>query len=272
MLSSLSNSRVLEQSEDCPTLTCYPKYTDRPNLARTLKPRWPQRMLTMPPPEGPAAAQRHHVHRQDGLDGGPPALAGHAQAGAQRAADRVSGVPARHHRGHGAHRAPGAGPARCPARMGPAPAGASAARAARVQLIASMTLVAELQDFVRFAKPRQLMSYVGLVPGEQSSGPKRRQGSITKAGNSAARRMFVEVPWHCQHNPRVSPIIAKRQDDLPKAVTEEPAALTIDATARRAATHVVTMQKSAEVTVGPLGLKDRTSQPRGGAGKTLACR
>jgi transposase len=89
-----------------------------------------------------------------------------------------------------------------------------------VQLIAAMTLVAELQDFMRFANPRQLMSYVGLVPGEYSSGPKRRQGSITKAGNSAARRMLVEVAWHYQHSPRVSPIIARRQDRLPKAVTD----------------------------------------------------
>jgi transposase len=89
-----------------------------------------------------------------------------------------------------------------------------------VQLIAAMTLVAELQDFVRLANPRQLMAYVGLVPGEHSSGPKRRQGSITKAGNPAARRMLVEVAWHYQHSPRVSPIIAKRQDDLPKAVTD----------------------------------------------------
>lgn len=89
-----------------------------------------------------------------------------------------------------------------------------------VQMIAAMTLVAELQDFERFANPRQLMSYVGLVPGEYSSGPKRRQGSITKAGNSAARRMLVEVAWHYQHSPRVSPIIATRQDKLPKAVTD----------------------------------------------------
>ena len=88
-----------------------------------------------------------------------------------------------------------------------------------VQLIAAMTLVAELQDFTRFANPRQLMSYVGLVPGEYSSGPKRRQGAIT-AGNSAARRMLVEVAWHYQHSARVTPIIAKRQDQLPKEVTE----------------------------------------------------
>jgi transposase len=89
-----------------------------------------------------------------------------------------------------------------------------------VQRVAAMTLVAELQDFLRFENPRQLMAYVGLVPGEHSSGPKRRQGSITKAGNSAARRMLVEVAWHYQHSPRVSPIIAARQDHLPKEVTD----------------------------------------------------
>ena len=89
-----------------------------------------------------------------------------------------------------------------------------------VQLVASMTLVAELQDFLRFDNPRQLMAYVGLVPGEHSSGPKRRQGSITKAGNSVARRMLVEIAWHYQHSPRVSPIIATRQDQLPKEVTD----------------------------------------------------
>ena len=89
-----------------------------------------------------------------------------------------------------------------------------------VQLIAAMTLVAELQDFLRFESPRKLMAFVGLVPGEHSSGPKRRQGSITKAGNSAARRMLVEMAWHYQHAPRVSPVIALRQDQLPKEITD----------------------------------------------------
>jgi len=89
-----------------------------------------------------------------------------------------------------------------------------------VQLIAAITLVAELQDFLRFETPRQLMAYVGLVPGEHSSGSKRRQGSITKAGNSTARRMLVEIAWHYQHGPRVSATIATRQDHLPKAVTD----------------------------------------------------
>jgi transposase len=89
-----------------------------------------------------------------------------------------------------------------------------------VQLIAAMTLVAELQDFMRFDSARQLMAYVGLVPSEHSSGPKRRQGGITKAGNSAARRMLVEIAWQYVHNPRVSPIIAKRHEGLPEEVIE----------------------------------------------------
>lgn len=89
-----------------------------------------------------------------------------------------------------------------------------------VQMIAAMTLVAELQDFLRFESPRQLMAYVGLVPGEHSSGPKRRQGGITKAGNSAARRMLVEVAWHYREDPRVTPIIAQRHEGLPTAVTD----------------------------------------------------
>ncbi len=76
-----------------------------------------------------------------------------------------------------------------------------------VQLIASMTLVAGLRDFLRFGNPRQLMAYVGLLPCEHSSRPKCREGSITKAGNSVARRMLVEVAWHDLRRSRVSPII-----------------------------------------------------------------
>lgn len=89
-----------------------------------------------------------------------------------------------------------------------------------VQLIAAITLVAELQDFMRFAHPRQLMAYVGLVPGEHSSGARRRQGAITKAGNAAVRRMLIEVAWHYLHPARVSAVIAARQAELPKAVTD----------------------------------------------------
>jgi transposase len=89
-----------------------------------------------------------------------------------------------------------------------------------VQLIAAITLVAEIQDFWRFPSPRQLMAYLGLVPGEHSSGPKRRLGAITKAGNSPARRMLVEIAHHYRYPARVSREIAQRQGQLPKAVTD----------------------------------------------------
>lgn len=89
-----------------------------------------------------------------------------------------------------------------------------------VQLIAAVTLVAEIQDFHRFANPRQLMAYLGLVPSDDSSGQRRRQGAITKAGNSAARRMLVEVAHLYRYPARVSADIAKRQSELPKAVTD----------------------------------------------------
>jgi transposase len=89
-----------------------------------------------------------------------------------------------------------------------------------VQLIAAVTLVAEIQDFHRFANPRRLMAYLGLVPSEDSSGQRRRQGAITKAGNSAARRMLVEVAHLYRYPARVSADIVKRQSDLSKAVTD----------------------------------------------------
>ena len=64
------------------------------------------------------------------------------------------------------------------------------------------------------------MGYLGLVPTENSSGTRRRQGAITKAGNSSARRAFIEAAWAYQHNARVSWVIARRQTDLPQPVIE----------------------------------------------------
>ena len=75
-------------------------------------------------------------------------------------------------------------------------------------------------DLSRFSHPRQLMGYLGLIPSEDSSGERRRQGAITKAGNSSARRALVEAAWAYQHAPAVSPMIARRQTDLPKAAID----------------------------------------------------
>jgi len=64
-----------------------------------------------------------------------------------------------------------------------------------IDKLAAMVLLAELGDISRFASPRQLMAYLGLVPSEHTSGGRRRQGAITKTGNSHARRMLVESAW-----------------------------------------------------------------------------
>lgn len=64
-----------------------------------------------------------------------------------------------------------------------------------IDKLAAMVLLAELGDISRFDSPKQLMAYLGLVPSEHSSGNKRRQGAITKTGNSHARRMLVESAW-----------------------------------------------------------------------------
>ncbi len=64
-----------------------------------------------------------------------------------------------------------------------------------IDKLAAMVLLAELGDISRFDSPRQLMAYLGLVPSEHTSGGRRRQGAITKTGNSHARRMLVESAW-----------------------------------------------------------------------------
>ena len=85
-------------------------------------------------------------------------------------------------------------------------------------LITGMTLVAEAGGLTRFDSPSQLMSYFGLTPSEYSSGEKRHQGGITKAGNGACRRALVEAAQHYRVAPRVTPAIQKRQEGQSREV------------------------------------------------------
>jgi transposase len=87
-----------------------------------------------------------------------------------------------------------------------------------VALINGMTLVAEAGDLTRFDSPTQLMSYFGLTPSEYSSGEKRQQGGITKAGNGACRRALVESAHHYRVPPRVTPAIQQRQEGQSREV------------------------------------------------------
>jgi len=73
-----------------------------------------------------------------------------------------------------------------------------------VQWLVAITVVAELGDLTRFDSPKQLAAFVGLIPSEYSSGPARRQGGITKAGNGRARRALIEGAWAYRHPAKVS--------------------------------------------------------------------
>ncbi|MDE0393365.1 MAG: IS110 family transposase [Gammaproteobacteria bacterium] len=64
-----------------------------------------------------------------------------------------------------------------------------------ISTITAMTVLAELGDLTRFDSPRELMGFVGLVPGEYSSGSRRRQGAITRTGNGHVRRLLIESAW-----------------------------------------------------------------------------
>jgi transposase len=88
-----------------------------------------------------------------------------------------------------------------------------------IQFIAAITLIAELGDLSRFDNPRQLMSYLGLVPSEHSSG-ERRQGSITKTGNSHARRVLVEGAWAYRYPAKVSRHLQLRLEKVPKVIQD----------------------------------------------------
>jgi hypothetical protein len=87
-----------------------------------------------------------------------------------------------------------------------------------VALINGMTLVAEAGDLTRFDSPSQLMNYFGLTPTEYSSGERRQQGGITKAGNGACRKALVEAAHHYRMAPRVSREIQVRQAGQTKEV------------------------------------------------------
>jgi transposase len=86
--------------------------------------------------------------------------------------------------------------------------------------IASAGLAAAIGDPSRFASAPDFMAYLGLVPAEHSSGPKRHIGGITKSGDIHARTLLIEAA----HSYRFSARIARRKlaavDAVPEAVRE----------------------------------------------------
>lgn len=84
--------------------------------------------------------------------------------------------------------------------------------------LSAATIVAEVGQLSRFAKPRQLMGYTGAVPSEHSSGESVRRGAITKTGNAHLRRILVEAAWAYRHRPNLGSELRRRQDGASEEV------------------------------------------------------
>lgn len=89
-----------------------------------------------------------------------------------------------------------------------------------VQFTVAVTTVAELGDLTRFDNPRELMKFLGLIPSEYSRGERRRQGSITKAGNTHARRVLVESAWAYRYPAKVSRHLQLRLETQPQTIED----------------------------------------------------
>jgi transposase len=84
-----------------------------------------------------------------------------------------------------------------------------------IDTLTAVGLCAEVGDFERFGRAEQLMSYIGLVPSENTTGQQRRLGSITKTGSGHARRLLVEAAWHYRARPNIGRALSERQASQP---------------------------------------------------------
>ncbi len=80
-----------------------------------------------------------------------------------------------------------------------------------IDTLSAVGLCAEIGDWQRFPKAGHVMSYLGLVPSEDSTGTSRRQGAITKTGSGHGRRLLVEAAWHYRRAPRNGAVLKRRQ-------------------------------------------------------------
>lgn len=89
-----------------------------------------------------------------------------------------------------------------------------------VQCTGAVTLVAAMGALTRFDTPRALRKCLGLVPSEYSAGEPRRQGSMTKAGHSHARRVLVEGAWAYRSPAKGSRHLQLRLETQPKVIQD----------------------------------------------------
>jgi transposase len=89
-----------------------------------------------------------------------------------------------------------------------------------VQWTVAITPIAERGDLTRFDNPRPLLKDPGLLPSDYASGARRRQGSITNAGNTHARRALLEGAWADRDPAHVSRHLQLRLAQPPNAIQD----------------------------------------------------
>jgi transposase len=87
-----------------------------------------------------------------------------------------------------------------------------------IDTLSALGLCAEIGEWDRFDHPDQLSAYLGIVPSEHTTSSQRRQGSITKAGSTHARRLLIEASYHYRRHPGVSEPLERRQRDQPPEI------------------------------------------------------
>jgi transposase len=87
-----------------------------------------------------------------------------------------------------------------------------------IDTLTALALVCEVGDFRRFPSAAAFMAYLGLVPSEYSSGGKRRQGGITKTGNSHLRKLLIESSWHYRYRGAASAALKARREGMEEQV------------------------------------------------------
>ena len=89
-----------------------------------------------------------------------------------------------------------------------------------IALISAVTIALEIGAVSRFPSARQLMSYSGTVPSENSSGKRTQRGGITKSGNAHLRRILGEAAWSYRRKRAVGPALRELQKGLPEAIRQ----------------------------------------------------
>ena len=89
-----------------------------------------------------------------------------------------------------------------------------------IDTLSAMGVAAETRGLGRFDKPTHVSAFLGIVPSENTTGERRRIGSITKAGSQHGRRLLVEAAWHYRKPPRIGGALRRRQDGADPAAVD----------------------------------------------------